>query len=258
MKNIFELVARLARGKGVWAVSIAGLFAAVSAQGTAYNIEIGTGTAPFQYRNPTTTYQVDPTGIQNQQGVHGFVTHHNGVDTYVNVPGENYYITFLHVNDSGNVSGTINVSYGGYGCHSIFWASGQPIDFSYPTWSDAHVIDMNNLGEVVGSFGYYGSRQGFIYDHGNYTTFNLTDQLHGHFDYNGQSYRINGESTMIDAVNDYGQILGNFGLISGGSSFWFIASPIGMIPEPGTMTLLGLGFAGWLVMKKKSRLSRQK
>src|SRR5262245_15011580 len=75
----------------------------LSIHAAGYTIQFGQGTSPFVDDPASTSYTVDATGVQNQQGVHGFVTHHNGVDQYVNMPGENYYITFLHVNNLGQV-----------------------------------------------------------------------------------------------------------------------------------------------------------
>src|SRR5262249_43417382 len=81
--------------------------------------------------------------------------------------------------------------------------------------------------------------------------FNLSSYLPT-FTYGNTTYNMNGQNVMIDRINDLGQISGGFSLQNGmGPNFWYIASPIGMIPEPGSMTLLGLGFGSWLIMKRK-------
>jgi PEP-CTERM motif len=252
MKKKFELVTRLARGKAVFAAIFAGLFAAVSAQAQGgYTIQIGQGTSPFVDDLPSTSYTVDATGIQSNQGVHGFVTHHNGVDTYVNMPGENYYIDHLHIDNSGQVSGTYNANYGGYGCTSFYWDGQLNLFPALYGTGDPHVSDMNDYGVVVGSVQSYGARQGFIYDHGGYYLFNLST-YQPTFAYNGTTYNMHGQYVLVDRINDLGQISGGFSLQNGmGPNFWFIASPVGMIPEPGSMTLLGLGFASWLITKRK-------
>ena len=250
MKNILELVIRLARGKGAIAVSIAGFFTAASAQGGGYTVQFGQGTAPFMDDPPSSSYTIDATGVQDQQGVHGFVTHHNGVDTSVNMPGENYYITFLHVNNLGQVSGTYNANYGGYGCTSFYWANGAlTLLPSTAGFGDPHISDMNDLGVAVGNIDDYAARQGFIVDHGSLSLFSLS-QYAPTFNYNGTPHNVAGSFATINGINDFGQLYGNV-MLTDRESFWYVASPVGMIPEPGTMTLLGLGALALIRLRKK-------
>jgi hypothetical protein len=218
--------------------------------GAVYTIQYGQGPSPFEHNPPVTGYEVEATGVQNQQGVHGFAVHHNGTDTSYDIPGENYYIDLLHVNSSGQVCGTYNANYGGYGCHSFFWNQGQLSVFS--GISDPHVTDMNNQGQVVGNFGHYGSREGFIYDHGVLSTFFIFDHL-GSIQYDGNNHSLGGASTYIDAINDEGQLGGHFGLPQlSGVGFWFIASPVS-VPEPTATVLLGIGLFGFLALKSRCK-----
>jgi hypothetical protein len=254
MKKLFELVARLARGKGVWVISIGGLLSAASAQGSGYTVQFGQqGAAPFADDPPSSSYGVDPTGIQNQQGVHGFVVHHNGTDTYVDMPGENYYIGGLHINNSGEVCGTYNANYGGYGDTSFFWVNGAlTLLPSSGGFSDPHISDMNDFGVTVGTIDQYTARQGFILDHGVLSLFSLS-QYAPTFDYGGTSYNVAGSFATIDGINDLGQLYGNV-MLTDREIFWYVASPIGVVPEPSTMTLLGLGAFALVKLRKKSRL----
>lgn len=224
---------------------------AYSADAVVYTIQWGTGTAPFQYHPEVTDYQVEATGIQNHQGVHGFVVHHNGTDTYYDIPGENYYITFLHVNNLGQVGGTYNANYGGFGCTSFFWNQGQITTFAGV--ADPHVSDMNDSGEVVGSCFSNGSHVGFVFQNGSASHFTLYDYLQS-IQYNGKTYMLNDISCMIEAVNDSGQLLGHFGPMypePAETSFWYIATPV---PEPGSVSLFIPGLFGFLRMR--SRRSR--
>lgn len=221
-----------------------------------YTIQFGTGVPPFQYDLPPVDYSVTATGTQNHQGVHGFDLQHSGADTVFDLPGENYFIDLLQVNARGQVAGTFNANYGGSGCHAFFWDQGQLSIFS--GLADTHVEDMNDSGLVIGtSLSRYGSRQGFILDHGSYATFNLSTYLQ-QFQYNGQSFSLtHGESTLLTDINDQGEILGNFSVSGRPEHFWFIASPVS-VPEPGALSLLGVGIFGLLTIRgRTSILSRR-
>jgi PEP-CTERM motif len=198
----------------------------------------------------STSYTINTTGTQNHQGVHGFVTHHNGIDTTVNMPGENYYIGAI-INNAGQVSGTYNANYGGFGCTSFFWENGALTLYPPPGVSsdDPHVYDMNDSGIVVGDFAFYSYRQGFILDHGSFSPFSLSPYVSS-FDLDGQNYRLAGGFATIHGINNAGQLYGNL-LLPNNKSFWYVASPIGMIPEPSTMTLLGLGAFALIRLRKK-------
>jgi hypothetical protein len=225
------------------------VFAALSSDGALYSIEYGVGASPFEYRPPTTNYQVEATGVPNQQGIHGFVVHHDGTDTYVDIPVECYYMNGVVVNDLGQVSGTYNANYGGYGCTSFFWDQGQFTIFDSGIWSDPHVWDMNNLGQVIGRWG-DAPPLGFVWDHGAYTTIRMTDYMQS-AEYNGETYSVDGIATQATAINDRGQVAGYFAALDSKFNyvgFWYIATPV---PEPGTMALLCLGLVGLVRIRRK-------
>src|SRR5262245_51345006 len=170
MKTLSERFTLLGAVSRVMVFTLTG-FLALTAQAQ-YTFQYGPygGPTPFTPDAPPTDYSVDPTGIQNHQGTHGFVVHHNGTDTYVNIPGTNYAIGGLQINTAGNVAGTYNDNLGGTGGDRSFFWNGTLSVFSSPL-SDPQVRDMNDLGEIVGGFRDGGSRQGFIYNHGSYSTF---------------------------------------------------------------------------------------
>jgi len=250
VKSTFLAVPFLVKYRAVLLCGAIGFFALSSEGAASYTIEYGTGISPFEYRLPTTDYQIDATGVQNQQGIHGFVVHHDGADTYVDIPGENYSIFNLHVDNLGQVSGTVNANYGGFGCDSFFWDQDQLTMFQYK--EDAHVSDMNNLGQVVGTFFRWGdgTRHGFIWENGSYETYNLSDYLPT-IEYNGTSYNTQSGADYLYAINDSGQLSGDVWVFGLGMTFWYIATPV---PEPGFMALLSLGLLGLFRLRSSFRM----
>jgi len=247
-KSTFLPVPFLVKYRAVLLCGAIGFFALSSEGATSYTIEYGLGTSPFAYRLPTTDYQIDATGMQNQQGIHGFAVHHSGADTYADIPGENYSIFNLHVNNLGQVSGTVNANYGGFGCNSFFWDQGQLTLF--PGKEDVQVYDMNNLGQVVGDFFGDYTRHGFIWDNGAYETYKLSDYLTT-VEYNGESYNFKSDWDSLNAINDNGQLSGDFFMLDLHTTFWYIATPV---PEPGVMALLSLGLLGLVGFRSRFRV----
>jgi hypothetical protein len=63
-----------------------GVVCTLPSKGAMYSIQYGVGESPFVGRPPTVDYQVEPTGSSDPiAGPHGFILHHNGVDTHVNI-----------------------------------------------------------------------------------------------------------------------------------------------------------------------------
>jgi hypothetical protein len=224
---------------------------ALPLKGAMYTIQYGVGDSPFVRRPPTLDYQVEPTGSNEPiSGPHGFVLHHNGVDTYVNIEAATYYVAGLLVNDSGQVTGRYNWNAWGPPCQAFFWDQGQ-LTLCSDT-RDNHMVDMNNLGQVVGNFG-VGIKKPFVWDHESYSLFDLSQYLQ-QVEYNGHNYPIQDEAYVrLDGINDQGQLSGVFDPTLNGDFLWFIATPV---PEPSAVALAGLGYLAVILRRSSGRFDR--
>ncbi len=149
----------------------------------------------------------------------------NGVFYPVSYPGAASTI-LRGINDLDEIVGSYN------GSHGFLYKDGAytPIDFPGAITSGANAI--NNNGEIAGNYfvsneivGALGI-QGFIYQDGNYETFDA---------FNFHSPETATEPT---GINDFGVITGIQFDGPNGAYASFVATPV---PEPGTLGLLGIG-----------------
>jgi uncharacterized membrane protein len=152
----------------------------------------------------------------------GFVKH--GIFTPVSYPGATS-TTVSGMNDLDEVVGSYN---SGNSSHGFLYKDGvyTTIDFPGPVSSN-HAIAINNNGEIVGSYLGFNPTgiHGFTYENGNYQSFDAFNSFGG------------GNATVPTEINDFGVISGILFPESGGNRS-FVAT---LVPEPGTLGLLGMG-----------------
>jgi probable HAF family extracellular repeat protein len=138
---------------------------------------------------------------------HGFVYEH-GVITTIDVPGANStYVVDL--NNQGDIAGFYLDDTGKHG----FVYDGETftsIDVPWGVSGSTAVADINNHGQIVGSFGSYNdsTSYGFVYDDGTFTAIAVPDALYG----------------FADVINDRGEIAGVYYDADGGHAY--VASPV--------------------------------
>jgi hypothetical protein len=90
---------------------------------------------------------------------------------------------------------------------------------------------INDSGQIVGYYGYFGVQLGFLYSGGIFTT--CSDPS-----------AANGVSEPL-AINDSGQIAGSYEN-SSGTQYAFVATP-SVVPEPSSLLLCAIGGVGAFV-----------
>jgi hypothetical protein len=137
------------------------------------------------------------------------------------------------INNSGVVSGTFTTANATEG----FLMIGDtfiPLNFGNDT--NTMALGLNNKNQVVGSYvDEGGNTDGFVY---NWVTEQLTTINDPHAD---GTMAFGVEGTIVNGINDEGQLVGFYANTDGPNVNGFLANPV---PEPSTWAMMLLGFAG--------------
>jgi probable HAF family extracellular repeat protein len=172
-------------------------------------------------------------------GQHGFI--YNGTYTTFDIPGA-LSTGIANINDNGDFVGSYQDSASDY--HGFLYSGGVLTQLDFPGSVQTSVSGINNAGEIVGS---YENRdevsRGFIYSGGLYTAVN---------------YPVDVPYLQIFAINDSGQMVGGYAVITDFPGSFpnpvvhgFIATPV-PTPEPNGAALFGFG-AAFLILYARRR-----
>jgi probable HAF family extracellular repeat protein len=141
------------------------------------------------------------------------------------------------INDSGEIVGYYNTDPLIQPPIAFIYSNGTTASFSVPGASSTQAFGVNNAGEIVGGYPTsFTSSAGFLYVNDALTTIDVP----------GAS------STTAYGINDAGDIVGSF--VDPSGTVGFLAMPVAAAaPEPVSVALLSVGFAGLAVLRRRRR-----
>src|SRR6266446_3381687 len=160
----------------------------------------------------------------NGTGTHGFLDT-GGSFTPLDAPGATT-TTARGINDAAQIVGFFSNS---TGTHGFLYTGGSFAPFDVPGTSFTTAFGINDAAQIVGFFNDSMGSHGFLDTSGSFTQLDVPGAIVG-------DATLGTGGTAAAAINDSGQIAGVF--VNGTGEHGFLATPV---PEPATLTLLGIG-----------------